>query len=418
MEAALVGCYTGLQNVGSYGGYIQLTSELLAENGELTFVGTFNDPAQIFRKEILRDNGFVTTVWVNAYNTINRTNNVLANIEKLDSPAKRSRVEGEAKFIRSALYFELVRLFAKDWADGTPSANPGVPLVLTPTLVVSASNAVRRNTVAEVYARVIEDLTDAETKMPGVGGLPAFAANPTAEITAFAAAGMLSRVYLQQGRFPEAAAAANRAIAGPFALAATYTAEFRSAGSNTAEDIFAVQISAQSGTNSLSTFYNIRRDVLIEDRHFNLYAANDERRTLFTGTSAQRLSGKFNAVGGVGGNVKVMRLAEMLLTRAEANFRAGTMVGAAPLVDINRVRVRVGLAPLAALTLPAILLERRLELAFEGFRLGDLKRNRESTVLPPPSNTVVPWNAGRLIFPIPRRETDINPNLEQNEHYL
>lgn len=417
VEAALVGTYTGLQAVGSYGGYIQLTSDLLADNGEESFVGTFSDPPQIFRKNILRDNGFVSTIWINAYSTINRANNVLANIDKLDSSAKRSRVEGEAKFIRAALYFELVRLFAKDWSDGTPSANPGVPLVLTPTKVLDASSQVKRNTVAEVYTQVLADLTDAETKMKAGGALPAFAANSAAEISTFAAAGMLSRVYLQQNRFPEAADAANRAIAGPFSLTSTYAAEFRSGASNTTEDIFAVQISAQSGSNALSTFYKTRGDVSIEDKHFNQYGTTDERRTLFTVTSGKRLSGKFDAVNGVGSNVKVIRLAEMLLTRAEANFRAGTTVGATPLADVNRVRARVGLTPLVALTLPAILLERKLELAFEGFRLGDLKRNKESVTEPLPGTAVLPWNSPRLIFPIPKRETDINPNLEQNEAY-
>lgn len=423
VEAALVGCYTGLQSTFSYGGYIQLTSDLLADNGEETFVGTFSDPPQIYRKNILRDNGFVSNIWINAYSTINRVNNVLANIEKLDSQAKRSRAEGEAKFIRGALYFELVRLFAKDWNDGTPSANPGVPLVLTPTKVLDASSQVKRNTVAEVYAQVLTDLTDAEAKTLGIAALPAFAANAAAEISTFAAAGMLSRVYLQQSRFPEAAAAANRAASGrtvlglPFSLTATYAAEFRSGATNTDEDIFAVQVSAQSGSNALSTFYNVRQDVAIEDKHINLYAANDERRALFTTTAGKRLSGKFNAVNGVGSNVKVIRLAEMLLTRAEANFRAGTVVGATPLADINRVRARSGAPALTTVTLADILLERRLELAFEGFRLGDLKRNKESVTEPLPGTAVLPWNSPRLILPIPKRETDINPNLEQNEYY-
>ena len=152
VEAALVGCYTGIQNAEAYGGYIQLMSDLLADDGEITFVGTFIPPNQINRKSMLKDNGFAQAIWVNAYNVINRTNNVLANIDKLDTPAKRARVEGEAKFIRASMYFELVRLYAKDWGDGSPASNLGVPLVLTPTRVLDAASQVRRNTVTEVYA--------------------------------------------------------------------------------------------------------------------------------------------------------------------------------------------------------------------------------------------------------------------------
>ncbi|WP_262489905.1 RagB/SusD family nutrient uptake outer membrane protein [Hymenobacter sp. AT01-02] len=131
VEAALIGCYAGIQNAEAYGGYIQLMSDLLADNGDISFVGTFIPPNQIVRKQILRDNGFVEAIWVNAYNVINRTNTVLANLDKLDTPAKQARVEGEAKFIRSLLYFDLVRLYARAWNDGNPTTNPGVPLVLT-----------------------------------------------------------------------------------------------------------------------------------------------------------------------------------------------------------------------------------------------------------------------------------------------
>ena len=408
VEAALVGCYTGIQNVEAYGGYIQLMSDLLADNGEISFVGTFNQPIQISRKAILKDNSFVQSIWTNAYNVINRTNNVLANIDKLDTQAKKDRVEGEARFIRGAMYFELVRLYAKDWSDGSPGANPGVPLVLTPTKVLDASAQVKRNTVAEVYAQVITDLTTAETKMKAASTAGAFFANT------YAAAGMLSRVYLQQAQFPAAAAAANRAIAGNYTLTPSYANEFKSGSSNTAEDIFAIQISAQSGSNSLNTFYsaNRRGDVDVEDKHLAQYSLTDDRRKLFTVSSGQRYSNKFDELYG---NIKVIRLAEMLLTRAEANFRAGTVVGATPLADVNRVRARAGLAPLVSLTLPAILLERKLELAFEGFRLGDVKRNKESVT--DSKNEVLPWNSPRLIFPIPLREINVNPNLEQNEAY-
>ena len=208
VEAALVGCYTGIQNAQVYGGYIQLMSDLLADNGEITFVGTFIQPNQINRKSIQKDNSFVSAIWVNTYNAINRTNNVLANLDKLDTPAKKARVEGEARFLRAAMYFDLVRLYAKDWGDGSPAANPGVPLVLTPTLSLDNLPAlqVKRNSVAEIYAQVLVDLTTAETKMTANSSAASFFANT------YTAAGFLSRVYLQQGRFAEAAAAANRAI--------------------------------------------------------------------------------------------------------------------------------------------------------------------------------------------------------------
>ena len=414
VEAALVGSYTGIQNSEVYGGYIQLMSDLLADDGEVTFVGTFVPPIQINRKTIIRDNGFVQAIWVNAYNVINRANNVLANIDKLDTPAKRTRIEGEAKFIRSAMYFELVRLYAKDWADGNPSSNLGVPLVLAPTRVLDAASQVRRNTVAEVYTQVIADLIDAEAKMPANSPAAFFFANK------YVAATMLARVYLQQGRFADAGAAANRVIsANKYVLNPNYSDEFSSGSAagllpNSSEDIFAIQISAQSGINELNTFYSIDRrgDVSIEDKHLDQYESADERGKLFTKSGGQTYSNKYDDLYG---NVKLMRVAEMYLVRAEANFRAGTALGATPLADINRVRTRAGLAPLTVVTLPAILRERKLELAFEGFRLGDVKRNRET--ISGPDGKPLAWNSSRLVFPIPLREINVNPNLVQNEGY-
>jgi len=409
VEAALVGCYTGIQNAQVYGGYIQLMSDLLADNGEITFVGTFIPPNQINRKAIQKDNGFVSTIWVNAYNAINRANNVLANLDKLDTPIKKARVEGEARFIRAAMYFELVRLYAKDWGDGSPTANPGVPLVLTPTLSLDNLPAlqVKRNTVAEVYTQVLTDLTAAETKMTANSTAGNFFANT------YAAAGFLSRVYLQQGRFADAAAAANRAIVPKYVLNSSYVDEFYSGADllpNSSEDIFAIQFTAQSGTNDLNTFYSAdqRGDINIEDAHFDLYDPADKRLDLFSGSSSNKYDSQY-------GNIKLLRLAEMYLTRAEGNFRAGTNVGATPLADINRVRARVGLAPRTAVTKDDILLERKLELAFEGFRLGDLKRNKESVT--DPNGVVLPFSSPRLVFPIPLREINVNPNLTQNPGY-
>jgi len=48
-------------------------------------------------------------------------------------------------------------------------------------------------------------------------------------------------------------------------------------------------------------------------------------------------------------NLPVIRLAELYLTRAEANFRLGTSTGATPLQDVNRTRQRAGLLPLRPL---------------------------------------------------------------------
>jgi hypothetical protein len=412
VQAALVGCYTGLQSSTNHGGDWQLMTDLLASNGDESFVGTYLQPGQAQRKVLLTTNSFVSSIWINSYDVVNRTNNVLANLPKLNTTALQSSVEGEARFIRGLVYFDLVRTYARDWQDGTPSTNPGVPLVLTPTLAISSDSKVPRNTVAEVYTQIITDLTTAESKLPVSNGIFA---------NRYAAAAVLARVYLQQANYTAAAAAADRVISsGRFILNASYADNFLSNSDllpNTSEDIFAIQVSAQSGTNDLNTFYsqNRRGDVEVQQQFVNLFEATDDRQTMYQDSAVNGgyYTNKYDVLYG---NIKLIRLDEMYLIRAEANFRAGTKTGATPLADVNTIRQRVNLPPLNTATLAAILKERNLELAFEGFRLFDLKRNQESTT-DPITGTTIPWNASRLIFPIPLRETNANPNLSQNAGY-
>ena len=407
VSSLLRGGYQAMGNEYVYGGAIQYDSDFLGDDGEIQFTGTYNQPKQIINKSILINNTFVSFTWTDSYRAINITNTVLSALDRVVDADKKV-VEGGAKFIRGSLYFELTRLFGKAWNDGSPASNLAVPLVLTPTNAdnpdeaVAAQGTVSRNTVAELYAQVITDLQDAEQLLPKSNGVYA---------TTYAASAMLSRVYLQQGKYAEAAVEANKVIAsGNFSLVNSYADEFISK-TNTSESIFDIQLTAQSGTSDLNTFYssNSRGDVTVLDKHLAMYEAGDERLDLFdtSGGSDGALTTKFDNIHG---NVHLIRLAEMYLTRAEGNFRAGTTVGATPLKDINTIRARVGLPALAAVTLLQILEERHLELAFEGFLLHDLKRDMLSV-------GDLPYNSPKLVFPIPQRERDLNANLVQNEGY-
>ena len=410
---ALKGTYADFGSASFYGGDIFVESELLADDGDINWSGTFQDLTQIYDKDIPVTNGFVASNWQQGYRIINEANVILDSIN-IVVEASRGQAEGEAEFIRGSCYFDLVRLFARAYNDGDPTSNPGVPLILKstdPTKDLPASAKVARSTVAQVYAQVIADLTDAESKLPGSNG---FYANQAA------AAGMLSRVYLQKGDYANAADAANRAIGyaedNGYSLVASYYNVFPyvdppAAVPNTSEDIFAMQVTTTSGTNDFQTFYSAlgRGDIQINDQHLALYDADDDRLNLFYSSGGSVYTGKWDNLYG---NVHIIRLAELYLTRAEANFRMRTSVGARPVNDINLIRERVLLPDYtsAELTLDKILLERKLELAFEGFALGDLKRTETNL-------TSITWNSPKLIFPIPKREIQVNANLTQNEGY-
>lgn len=408
VKVTLVGAYDALGQDEFLAGAVLYSGELMGDDAEVRFAGTFTTLDEIWRKTITTTNTDVRDIWGVGYDIINRANNVLAALDKVTA-ADKGRIEGEARFIRGVAYFELVRLFGKTWGDGDNNSNPAVPLVLTPTRVVTSTDNAPRASVAAVYAQVIDDLTKAESLLAANG-----AATNVAFASKNAATAMLSRVYMMQANYTAARDAANRIVTtGKHALAASYGAAFATATAGS-EHIFRIAISDQDGVNDMNTFFAGRTkagrgDIRIQQKHLALYDAADARGKFVTVEGSNTYTSKYNDQFG---SVPLVRYAEILLTRAEANFRANTSTGAAPLDDVNAVRTRAGLPALTAaqLNLDAILKERRLELAHEGHQIHDLKRTKRNV-------GTKAFGDNSLVMPIPQREIDTNSNLRQNPGY-
>lgn len=128
-------------------------------------------------------------------------------------------------------------------------------------------------------------------------------------------------------------------------------------------------------------------------------------------------------------SIILMRLGEIYLLHAEALTMKNELDEAASYV--NRIRERAHLADLPASAsanqdamLDAVLKERRLELAFEGFRFFDLVRHDKAKAIHdamPESdsywNPRFPLSDETVLMPIPQIALDNNPNLEQNAGY-
>jgi hypothetical protein len=292
-------------------------------------------------------------------------------------------------------------------------------LVLTPTTTIAGVQKVKRNTVAEIYAQAIADLTTAEANLAGINDSYANSSSASA---------VLARIYLTQGKYELAETEATKIIgSGLFGLVKNFADEFQHPSQatrvfNSTEDIFAIQISSQSGFNALNEVYASsdfagRGETIIFDQHYARYEDGDDRANEFYDVYTSKFNNTF-------GNVVTIRLAEIYLIRAEARILKTTPNLAGAAADINVIRNRAKLANTTATTVPTLLTalkkERRVELAFEGQRLGDLKRYMEPThSIDGDGNAVesFDWNSPKLIFPIPKRELDANPNLTQNEGY-
>lgn len=416
LESALVGAYGILHGGALYGTNLNLVSELLGSDGYCQWRGTFQSYRQIMNKNMTVDNAEASRTWIAAYRAINVANNVLGNLSKVDDADQRAALEAEAKFIRGMLHFELVRLYAQPWDPDGANNGPGVPISLLAVASEEAASAkLPRNSISDVYARVIQDLTDAEQGLPdGRSGTNRYRA------TTYTAKAFLSRVYLQQSRFSEALSKADEVIkSGLYSLNASIASTFTNKFTN--ETIFELynndQNNAGTANDGLTTFYASlpgigRSDVRILPAFANLYESNDERSSqlVYIGTGRRPgalQTGKWTAFGQ---NIPVIRLSEMLLTRAECNLRLGTTEGAAPLDDVNAVRTRSRATGLSEVSLDDIILERNFELCFEGSRIHDLKRLKLNS-------GSFPYNDPKLVFPIPEREIRANSALEQNDGY-
>lgn len=407
VKTALIGTYSLWASVSGFSGNVLLNSELLIDSDNLQWTNYFTDLTLLLEKRIATTDSPIANFWIRSYQIINQTNSVLAALDVVNE-AERNIVAAEARFLRAMTYFDLVNLYAKTWGDGDPNSNLGVPIVSTPSEQNLANPIIPRNTVAEVYQFVLEDLQFAKTNLPEENRV--FAAT-------YAASALLSRVHLMQEEYALALAESNRIIqANAYQLLPDLTTVFNRS-TNTEETIFDIQIIAQDFGHAINFFYGGELEggggfIGITDEHLAKYEMADKRRTLFylDEQSGTRRTTKWKPNASDDGNITLIRLAEMYLTRAETRFQLGDRVGAAQ--DLNTIRNRAGLPNLAVsdITLDHILKERFLELIFEGHQYRDAKRTRQSV-------RDLPFNHASLIYPIPQRELEVNTALVQNEGY-
>lgn len=362
-------------------------------------------------------NDKVRDSWRMCYFTIYRANKVI----NRSDPATdlRKRLIAEAKFLRAYNYFELVSL----WGD--------VPLVLDDIPPAEYTSTGRRPKT-EVYAQIEQDLLQA------IADLPLKSQYSTPEkfrVSKGSAQALLGKAYLYQERWNEAATVFETLInSHEYSLASSVGAAFSRSQEFGQESLFEISYTSERNYDwgnfpwdwqpesnihiqlmgPRGDFYTkAPSDSLIAGWGFNLpkqklwdayIAAGDVQRRRqiimsddeliaaggnWTNPTAydfegffQRKYGSFQSQTGApigelnyGTNWRHIRYADVLLMAAEANFRASNEGKARDY--LNEVRNRSGLADVNAsggALFDAIVLERQLELAFEGFRYTDLVR--------------------------------------------
>src|SRR5690606_20442346 len=173
-EMALVGCYDGYQRTSSHGNLsFVVASQVLSDN---CFGGTGNTDGRAYQvldrfdiSQSPSDNNLFDGTWTDYYAGIFRCNTLLNKMEETDfgdAQTTKLRIEGETRFLRALMYFDLVRLFGR------------VPLLTSPT-----SENVPQVEAKETYQLIVEDLKFAADNIPADAYPKSNAANNDGRVT-------------------------------------------------------------------------------------------------------------------------------------------------------------------------------------------------------------------------------------------
>ena len=389
--------------------------------------------------------------WNSFLNQVNTANRIICNIDSVPdltlTSAERAQWKAEAKIWRAWMMFDMTRL----WGE--------IPVVTKETPEITAKNIEQiypllypaKQPVATVYAQIVQDLTDAEKDAPAINTSSKFL------LTKTVARALLAKVYAEKPirdyakvidycTKVEADGLSLVAYTDLFAVNETKTdcklrnsnesifeITFPQGSGNWVTWMFGVDLCDPNSTYNWAKWVTPSRDLIkaFEDEgdlvreNEAIVWANPSWSNHYPSTHypfMYKTRSKYNSI------IK-LRLADILLLKAEACVEQNDLAQAAQLVD--RIRTRVNLAGLSSDTKSsqenmrnAVLKERRLELAFEGQRWFDLVRTgKVFTVL----NTLNSRDAGRapmsavtertIVLPVPQTQLDKNPSLKQNDGY-
>lgn len=361
--------------------------------------------------------------WRYSFSLIQKANLCLFGLDqsKTLSPGVKDQLIGETKFMRAYAYFNMVNLYG------------GVPLSLSSA--TDANATLKRNSTAEVWAQIFNDLIDAKALLK-----PGYPSDQRARANRYVASALLARAYLYQEDWLKADAEASEVIGSNVYSLSNPAETFQNTSNETILQLFnAKGISPLSANYVPSSATNIPPCYLRTgfESAFEVNGVSntdDKRKTNWTAklNNNALYIRKYKVRTGTGNEFTILfRLAEQYLIRAEARAHLNLLneTSGTAQTDVNAIRSRAGLTPKGNLDqigwLQAIEQERKVELFGEyGHRWFDLNRTKGFTdATKTRADEILSvvkgnnWQPTDALLPIPGPQFLLNKNLVQNPGY-
>lgn len=384
--------------------------------------------------------------WAYCYTAVGEINNLL--VQFPDLPV----LNAELKVLRAMIYLWLIDSFGN------------VPIITESTTGGNPTNNSRQEVFDFIESSVLENvglLLKQDTKTT---------------VNYYTAHAILAKLYLNaeiytgSPRWADAETAANEVMTGPYSLSSNFFSNFATRNGGSSENIFTLpydennaggfnlvqmtlhyssqntydlQEQPWNGYASLEEFYNqfddqdVRKGSFLEGPQFasdgtrlndisaepddpdgepltftpeiNMLAPNAFRQA---GVRVGKFEFATGSASSLSNDYPLIRLADIMLIKAEAALRQGDAADA--LTYVNMIRERANLDPLNSVTLDDIYNERGYEMFAEASTRTDQIRFGKFNQ---------PWwekgqsEPFRALFPIPLQQINANPNLNQNPGY-
>jgi hypothetical protein len=359
------------------------------------------------------EGGAVRYPWVLLYSSINRINDLLANLDGVSGTLDEiDKIRGEALAMRGFSYFELIRRYQHTYAIAKDM--PGVPIYNQPTTAETQGNP--RSSVSEVYAQILSDLTQAASLMN-----TARAQKGYFNINVVNA--ILARVYLTMEDWTNAIKYAQLARNGyPLMSAVQWQGGFMDIGNSEwiwGQNNSAEENQGQGSASAQMTPFAVAQWIWASDTLVSLYSDTDIRGKLIIRQNNQYNNFKFQmASPQYSGDYPYIRSAEMYLIEAEAMAKSGNDPGAQDALYVVQFRAdpdAVKSVATGQVLTDEIILEKRKEFWGEGVYFFDMLRNQMPLKrdLTHQARLHFPANSWAFILPIPERELLINKSLDR-----